>query len=50
MLLQYLFPDLTTITVSYILFWLVIIILILYPKIRLRRISKRIKNLDKNVR
>jgi hypothetical protein len=50
MLLQYFFPDLITITDSYILFWLVIIILILYPKIRLRRISKRIKNLDKNLR
>ncbi|MFX0021487.1 MAG: hypothetical protein ACFE9S_04125 [Candidatus Hermodarchaeota archaeon] len=50
MLLQYFYPDLITITVSYILFWLVIIILILYPKIRLRKVVKRIENLNKNLK
>jgi len=50
MLLQYFYPDLITITVSYILFWLVVIFLILYPKIRLRKILKRTENLDKNLK
>lgn len=50
MSIQYLYPDLITISVSYILFWLVIIILILYPKIQLRKILKRIKNLEKNLK
>lgn len=41
--------DIITITVSYILFWSVVIILILYPKLRLRKTLKRIKNLEKNI-
>jgi hypothetical protein len=50
MSLQHFYPDLITISVSYILFWAVIIILILYPKLRLRKILKRIKNLEKNLK
>jgi hypothetical protein len=46
---QYLNPDLITISISYILFWCVIIILILYPKLRLRKTMKRISNLDKKI-
>ena len=42
--------DLITISVSYVLFWAVIIILILYPKLRLRKIKKRIKTLEKNLK
>ena len=43
------FRDITTIIISYLLFWSVIIILILYPKIRLKKIQKRIQNLEKNI-
>lgn len=50
MLLQYFYQDLITIIVSYIFFWAVIIILILYPKLRLKKILKRIKNLDNNLK
>lgn len=39
--------DFITLIISYILFWIIIIILILYPKLRLRRIKKRINNLEK---
>jgi hypothetical protein len=46
---HYLKCDLITISISFILFWIVIIILILYPKLRLRKILKRIRNLEKNV-
>lgn len=46
---QYLYPDLITISISYILFWTVIIILILYPILRLRKTLKRIRNLEKNI-
>lgn len=46
---KYFYSDLITISISYILFWTVIIILILYPKLRLKRILKRIKNLEKNL-
>ena len=44
------YPDLITISISYILFWAVILILILYPKLRLKKILKRIKNLEKNLK
>ncbi|MFX0010418.1 MAG: heme exporter protein CcmD [Candidatus Hermodarchaeota archaeon] len=40
--------DLITLSVSYILFWAVILILILYPILQLRKIMKRIKRLEKN--
>jgi hypothetical protein len=50
MSVQHFYPDLITISVSYILFWLVIIILIFYPKIQLRKIMKRIKNFEKNLK
>ncbi len=41
--------DITTITISYLLFWLVIIILIVYPIFRSRKILKRIENFEKNI-
>ncbi len=41
--------DLRTITISYILFWLVIIILIIYPIFQLRKTLKRIENFEKNI-
>ncbi len=41
--------DIITIIISYILFWSVVVILILYPKLRLRKTLKRIKNLEKNI-
>lgn len=41
--------DIKTIIISYILFWSVVIILILYPKLQLRKTLKRIKNLEKNI-
>ncbi|MFX1467143.1 MAG: hypothetical protein ACFFB8_00650 [Promethearchaeota archaeon] len=50
MSLQYFDQDLITITISYILFWAVIIILILYPKLRIRKTLKRMKNLEKNLK
>ena len=40
--------DILTITISYILFWLVIIILIIYPIFRSRQTLKRIENFDKS--
>ncbi|KKN00786.1 hypothetical protein LCGC14_1134350 [marine sediment metagenome] len=43
------FRDITTIIICYLFFWSVIIILILYPKIRLKKIQKRIQNLEKNI-
>lgn len=41
------FSDYITIIISYLLFWGIIIILILYPKIKLKRLNKRINNLKK---
>ena len=38
-----------TIIISYILFWSVVVILILYPKLRQKKILQRIKNLEKNI-
>ncbi|MHA1239559.1 MAG: heme exporter protein CcmD [Promethearchaeota archaeon] len=40
--------DITTISISYALFWLVIIILILYPKLAKRKIEKRLNRLNQN--
>jgi len=45
---HYLKSDLITISISFTLFWIVILILILYPKLRLRKTLKRIKNLERN--
>ena len=45
---HYLNPDLITVSISYILFWAAIVILILYPKLKLRKTLKRIRNLEKN--
>ncbi|MFX1489546.1 MAG: heme exporter protein CcmD [Promethearchaeota archaeon] len=42
------FRDIITISISYTLFWLVIIILILYPLLQMRKTLKRIRNLEKN--
>ena len=50
MALEHFYCDLITITISYILFWAVIIILILYPKLRLKKILNRIKNLEQNLK
>ncbi len=41
--------DIRTITISYILFWLVIIILIIYPIFQLRKTLKRIENFEKQI-
>ena len=50
MVLQYFYSDIITIAIAYILFWAVIIILIIYPKLRLKKISERIKKLEKNLK
>lgn len=42
--------DITTISISYTLFWLVIIILILYPKLSKRKIQKRINKLNQSTK
>jgi hypothetical protein len=42
------FRDIITISISYTLFWLVIIILILYPLLQMRKTLKRIRNLEKS--
>lgn len=42
--------DIITITISYLLFWLVIIILIIYPIFQSRKTSKRIENFEKNIK
>lgn len=39
--------DIITIAICYSIFWSVIIALILYPKIELNKIKKRIKNLER---
>ncbi|KKM26875.1 hypothetical protein LCGC14_1580370 [marine sediment metagenome] len=50
MSVQYeIYRDVITITISYLLFWSVIILLILYPKLQLKKIQKRIHNLEKNI-
>ncbi|MHA1886229.1 MAG: hypothetical protein ACW96S_14335 [Promethearchaeota archaeon] len=43
------FRDIITASASYVFFWLIIIILIVYPIFRLRKTLKRIENLEKNV-
>lgn len=45
---HYLKLDLITISISFTLFWIVILVLILYPKFQLRKTLKRIKNLERN--
>ena len=42
------YRDTITITISYILFWLIILALIIYPIFRLRKILKRIESFEKN--
>ncbi|MFX1234269.1 MAG: hypothetical protein ACFFBY_06860 [Promethearchaeota archaeon] len=39
--------DSITMAISYALFWTIIVILILYPKLRIRKIKKRINKLEK---
>jgi len=39
--------DYITISISYSLFWGMVIVLILYPKLRLKTIKKRINKLNK---
>ncbi len=39
--------DISTIIISYTLFWGVILILIAYPKLTLHKIKQKIKNLKK---
>jgi len=43
-----LIKDITTMIISYALFWFVILILILYPKLSKRKIQKRINQLNKS--
>ena len=40
--------DITTISISYVLFWLLIIILILYPKLSKRKVQRRLNRLNQN--
>jgi len=40
--------DITTMSISYVLFWFVISILILYPKLSKRKIQKRINKLNQS--
>ena len=40
--------DITTISISYALFWLVVIILILYPKLSKRKVERRLNRLNQN--
>jgi len=40
--------DTVTISISYVLFWLVIIFLILYPKLSKRKVERRLNRLNKN--
>jgi uncharacterized membrane protein YciS (DUF1049 family) len=40
--------DTITISISYVLFWLVIILLILYPKLSKRKVERRLNRLNKN--
>lgn len=41
--------DLITISISYLLFWIIIIILIVYPIIKLNKTLRRIRSLEKNI-
>jgi len=40
--------DITTISISYVLFWLMIIVLILYPKLSKRKVQRRLNRLNQN--
>jgi len=40
--------DTFTISISYVLFWLVIILLILYPKLSKRKVERKLSRLNKN--
>ena len=40
--------DIIIMSISYALFWLVIVILILYPKLSKRKIQKRINKLNQS--
>jgi len=40
--------DITTISISYVLFWLMIIFLILYPKLSKRKVQRRLNRLNQN--
>lgn len=46
MSIEYFNQDLITITISYLLFWAILIILILYPKLKLKKIKKSIESLE----
>jgi len=50
MSVEYLFQDIITVSISYALFWSILIFIILYPKLRLKKIQNRIKNLEKNIK
>jgi hypothetical protein len=41
-----LIKDITTMSISYALFWFIIIILVLYPKLSKKKIQKRIDKLN----
>jgi hypothetical protein len=41
--------DLITISISYLLLWVMIIILIAYPILKIRKTRERIRNLEKNM-
>ena len=43
-----LFLDTVTISISYVLFWLVVLLLILYPKLSKRKVERRLNRLNKN--
>ena len=43
-----LFLDTITISISYVLFWLVVVLLILYPKLSKRKVERRLNRLNKN--
>jgi len=40
--------DITTISISYVLFWMMIILLILYPKLSKRKVERRLIRLNQN--
>lgn len=40
--------DISTISISYVLFWLLIIILIVYPKLSKRKVQRRLNRLNQS--
>lgn len=50
MSIEFLDRDLVTIAISYLLFWAILVILIVYPILELRKALKRIRNLEKNIK